>query len=812
MKSFENIKLIYKLTIPIIVIVLAVFISIVPFILNIVDQSLKERLHEELAHLSALTDMHFDNQKDELRRDMQMLSDMPAIKSALETEDAEELMQYLREIRVGLRLDFVAAIKSDRSVLQFVGEERSLLNEVLPKKFIDRGMGGENFSTVSMLDGRIYTVGIASGMLGNGVNFILAARELSAPVIPGSEAYQEKHKILFYGLDGMAITPVNVNVGSHMYVSPSIVKQIVSGAASYVEMVQHDEAPSDGGHAGDHQEDEGHGDHHGSGADTALDHMMRYAPIFSHGDIVAIYTIHASMNKFVIARKEIASTILGIMGIGILLMILTGFFTSRWVSRRIESLLKGTQAISQGNLGYQLSDSYDDEIGELAQSFDEMSSRLAMSHSWWSDTFNSMSDAISIHDTNGIVLQANQALVALLGVPMDMIIGKKCHDIFHGTGKCVSGCPWQKCIQSESCEEEEMYDSENNRWLAFSASPIFNDKKIDSIIHVVRNITVRKQSESLLQLQLKRLDVVHSIEKAISSSLDLSSTLDHLVSQVTSQLGIDAASVLMMNEYNNTLEYVVSKGLRSGALRHTRLPIGEGYAGRAASSKQIISVSDLREAPGGFTASTEFEKEGFVTYCAVPLISKGELKGVMELFHRSSLNTDIDWLDFLDTIADQAAGAIDVATLFNKLQQSRNELILAYDSTLIGWSRAMDMRDKETEGHSRRVTELTVNMAVEFGIQDHELMHIRRGALLHDIGKIGIPDSILLKPSKLTEDEWVIMKLHPNYAYEMLNEIEYLQPCLDIPYCHHEKWDGSGYPQGLKGKEIPHSARILAVI
>ena len=146
-----------------------------------------------------------------------------------------------------------------------------------------------------------------------------------------------------------------------------------------------------------------------------------------------------------------------------------------------------------------------------------------------------------------------------------------------------------------------------------------------------------------------------------------------------------------------------------------------------------------------------------------------------------------------------------------KLQEAHAQLLSAYEATIEGWSLAMDLRDRETEGHSQRVTELTMNLAVEFGISPEELPHIHRGALLHDMGKIGIPDSILHKPDKLTEEEWVIMRKHPQFAYEMLYPVEYLRPALEIPYCHHEKWDGTGYPRKLKGEEIPLSARIFAI-
>ncbi len=140
------------------------------------------------------------------------------------------------------------------------------------------------------------------------------------------------------------------------------------------------------------------------------------------------------------------------------------------------------------------------------------------------------------------------------------------------------------------------------------------------------------------------------------------------------------------------------------------------------------------------------------------------------------------------------------------------ELAQAYDGTIEGWSRALDLRDHETEGHSRRVTEMTLALARAFGASEEELVHVRRGALLHDIGKMGVPDSILLKPGPLTEEEWVLMRRHPVYAYEMLSEVSFVRPALEIPHCHHEKWDGTGYPRGLKNEDIPLAARLFAVV
>jgi putative nucleotidyltransferase with HDIG domain len=196
----------------------------------------------------------------------------------------------------------------------------------------------------------------------------------------------------------------------------------------------------------------------------------------------------------------------------------------------------------------------------------------------------------------------------------------------------------------------------------------------------------------------------------------------------------------------------------------------------------------------------------------VPLVAKGQVKGVLELFNRMPLDFDMEWLEFAEALAGQAAIALDSAELFEQLERSNRELLMAYDTTIEGWSRALDYRDKETEGHSIRVTEMTVRLCKAIGMSDKDLVHVRRGALLHDIGKLGVPDSILLKPGTLTDDEFAVIKKHPDIAFKLLSPVAFLRPAMDIPYCHHEKWNGKGYPRGLKGEEIPLAARIFAVV
>jgi len=212
------------------------------------------------------------------------------------------------------------------------------------------------------------------------------------------------------------------------------------------------------------------------------------------------------------------------------------------------------------------------------------------------------------------------------------------------------------------------------------------------------------------------------------------------------------------------------------------------------------------------TSLNIYEDEGFVVHFAMPLSAKGQVQGILEVFRRSLFQPDDEWFTFLETLSRQAAIAIDNNNLFDNLQRSNTNIVLAYDATIQGWSQTLELRDKETEGHARRVTDRTVQLAQLVGIPATDLEHVRRCTLLYDIGKMGISDAILLKPDKLTHAEWAIMHRHPVLAYEMLSSITYLQPALDIPHYHHEKWDGTGYPDGLKGEQIPLFACIFTVV
>ena len=335
---------------------------------------------------------------------------------------------------------------------------------------------------------------------------------------------------------------------------------------------------------------------------------------------------------------------------------------------------------------------------------------------------------------------------------------------------------------------------------------------LSTISDMLRTTFARRAAEERAKLQMRRLVALRRIDMAISSNLDLNSTLAVVLDEVTGQLNIDAAAIHLYNPQRLSLDLVTTRGFRTPGSLPSHLALGKGLAGRVALERRLIGTPEVASQADDVVLPPELQGEGVLAYYGVPLISKGMLKGVLEVYLRKPPMPDDDWVSFLETLASQAAIAVEDIGLFEGLQRSNDQLRHAYEATLEGWVQALDLRDKETEGHTQRVTELTLQVAQAMGYEEEELTNIRRGALLHDIGKLGIPDSILLKAGPLTEDEWVVMRRHPGYAYEWLSPIPYLKGALNIPHCHHEKWDGTGYPRGLKGESIPIEARIFALV
>lgn len=417
-------------------------------------------------------------------------------------------------------------------------------------------------------------------------------------------------------------------------------------------------------------------------------------------------------------------------------------------------------------------------------------------------------DLMFVVDQTGVILEHRSGDLSLLHDHPSPVLQRKIQNLLpvEAGWKIVDGM--RQLIEKNKAVQVEysLPTLTGKNWYESRLIPMQNGQ----VVVLMRDITKYKQSEEKIKIQIEQLDALRAIDHSITSGADLSQTLSDILVHVRKYLNIDAASVLLLNPYNQSLEFAAGAGFRTAAMQHTRLSIGEGLAGRAVQKRRIVHVSNLKDRKTGLLRSPDFSSENFITYYAIPLIAKDRVLGVLEIFHRFAFSADRNWMNFLNTLAGQAAIAIDSAMMFKDLQRSNVELTLAYEKTIDGWSRALDFRDKETENHTRRVTELTLRLADRMGIPEAEMIHIRRGSTLHDIGKVAIPDHILFKPGPLTREEWAIMRRHPLIAAEILKPISYLVPALPIPQFHHEKWDGSGYPEGLAGEAIPLAARIFA--
>jgi len=378
----------------------------------------------------------------------------------------------------------------------------------------------------------------------------------------------------------------------------------------------------------------------------------------------------------------------------------------------------------------------------------------------------------------------------------------------------MKGSPWMKEIEAVIGLPLSL-QGENIGILWIGRDESFSEEEVrilaalaDIAASAIRRTTLNDQTSR----QLQQLASLHDIDLAITGSSDIKVTLDFLLGSALTQLEMDGAIIQSLNPFSQTLNCITSRGIYDTRILRSFSRMGDDMAGICALERRLIQEPNLEKAASFSPRARLFRDAGFNSYYAIPLIAKGQVKGVLEVFSQTAFKVTGDWINFFTMLSTQAAIAIDNGELFDNLQRSNMDLMVAYDSTLEGWASALELRDEETEGHARRVTEMTERLALAVGVKGQELNNIRRGALLHDIGKMGIPDQILLKPGPLNEEEWKVMRTHPELAYKLIAPISFLRPAIDIPYCHHEKWDGTGYPRKLKGEDIPLSARLFAII
>jgi len=316
------------------------------------------------------------------------------------------------------------------------------------------------------------------------------------------------------------------------------------------------------------------------------------------------------------------------------------------------------------------------------------------------------------------------------------------------------------------------------------------------------------------RITAEELSTLLKVSSSLASTLDLSEILQIAIESATELLGLDTGAIytlekdyLYLGATTPPLPPQFPEELRRAH------PGDHPNINKVISTRAPIYLDDARIASLSDAERIVVDARQLISIIYFPLLLKEEAIGVFIVGTTGETRQFSDSeIDLCYILSFQVSLAIANAQLYEKAQQATRNIKRAYDATLEGWSRMLDMRDHHTDVHTNRVADMTVILASRMGVHESEMGNVRRGALLHDIGKIAIPDAILQKSDVLSDSEWAVMQTHPQKAFQILSRIDYLVSAIDIPYCHHEKWDGTGYPRKLKGEEIPLAARIFAVI
>lgn len=415
--------------------------------------------------------------------------------------------------------------------------------------------------------------------------------------------------------------------------------------------------------------------------------------------------------------------------------------------------------------------------------------------------------------TNNQIILANPYAAKLFHKPVEELLHKDLHELIHLKDREKLRRVLEACLQETGTTQEytlRLNSSTPTLLKFFSVGIRWMEQP--AILSLFYDITQEKRIEQDLQKQITQLDILRAIDISITNGMPLTATLQLLCEKLVETLKVDSADILVLNEEQNRLYYFAETGFRNPTPPNLSIDLDHSYAGQAIKNRRMVIASSADPDMPQLLGCPQRAKEKFVSCYVQPLLAKGKVNGVVQIFSRTPLNPDEEWFDFLATMAGQAAIAIDNHLLVTGLQTVNQELSQAYDATIQGWAHALELRSAEADDHTRRLLAMTLRLAQNLGIEPEKMIHIRRGVILHDIGKMAIPDRILLKPGPLSVEEWIIMRQHPQYAYSLLSSIPYLRPALEIPYSHHEHWDGSGYPLGLSKEAIPLSARIFAVV
>jgi PAS domain S-box-containing protein len=412
-------------------------------------------------------------------------------------------------------------------------------------------------------------------------------------------------------------------------------------------------------------------------------------------------------------------------------------------------------------------------------------------------------------DEQGTIFRANQGACDLSGYNPGEIEQLKLEELF----------PSHMLHGKMSIQNLRSNQSMDMQLLHKSGTPvpvqcqITRETDPDQYFLMLYDLSPAKKTEEKLTVQIERMQALGNIDRAIISTMDISFITDVVFDQISSQLHMDLSLLFLQTNNSQELTCQLSRGLPllggNGSKSDCPQPI---MANRVAETGEMIVLEDISQTHHFSIEAQAFPYRDIKFYAGVPLLNLGETIGVLEVCSTQPYSPDPEWINFLGMIAGQTTIAIIHVTQFHDIRRLNAELLNSYENTLEGWARVLEFKDQETKGHSDRVTQMSVKLGQVLGLSAEELVHLRRGAILHDIGKLCVPEGILCKEGPLNDDEWEVMKQHPLFAQEFVGDIQFLQPATNIMLFHHERWDGSGYPLGLKGKQIPLGARIFMVI
>ncbi len=438
-------------------------------------------------------------------------------------------------------------------------------------------------------------------------------------------------------------------------------------------------------------------------------------------------------------------------------------------------------------------------------------------------TIQQMTDGLVILDEDGRIIEWNSSCVDITGIQSEQALGSLIWDLFSSLSLNSSDESFFQNLKNEldtagETGQSQYFDvpremyirtiSGQSRILLQTIFPIQTSTtfRLGIILH---DITEQKAALNKINHELKKLASLRSIDAAILERVSPSKTLELICSIAVDLLDVDGAIILSRMAQEELKRAYISRidtpeepliaqlfDLQIAAIEklNTRILTGDDL-------EMINTIQQLDPSTGHA-----------LRQAILPLLINKQVCGYIQVFSRKPFPDDQEWADYFLTLAGQTSLAVENVILITNEEFAYKELNHAYEATIAGWSKALELRDEETQGHSDRVMNLACKLARMAHYPEDSLTAFRRGVLLHDIGKMGIPDRILFKPGALDSDEWSIMKQHPCFAFDLLSSIPYLTDSLDIPYLHHERWDGSGYPKGLKGKDIPLGARIFAIV